>query len=135
MNTNPNEQRRTVSTNNNWEQRFGYARLNKAGPNIYIGGTVALTQDGAAYKPHDPAAQTTRCFQIIENALKQINLDRTAIMRSRVFVTDITHAQSIGQAHKAFFGDHQPCLTMLEIKSLIAPEYLVEIECDAWSAK
>ncbi len=122
---------RFISTGNQWEQRFGYARLARAGDLVLIGGTVAVNPDGTAHAPSDAGAQTTRCFEIIESALRRESLDRTAIMRSRIFVTDITQAEAVGLAHRAFFGNHTPCLTQLEVSKLIAPEFVVEIECDA----
>lgn len=131
-----NTNHQTVSTGNQWETKFGYARINTCGPHIYIGGTVAINRDGSPHQPGDAAAQTTRCFEIIEDALKVIQLDRSVIMRSRIFVTDISQAQGVGLAHKAFFSakdpNHTPCLTQVEVRALIAPEFVVEIECDGF---
>jgi len=124
--------RQQISTNNQWENQYGYARINKLGPAVFIGGTVACNPDGSPCEPNNPAAQTIRCYEIIENALKEIDLDRNSIMRSRIFVTDISNAHEIGLAHKAFFQDLNPCLTMIEVSRFIAPEYTVEIECDAY---
>ncbi|MDF1809463.1 MAG: Rid family hydrolase [Phycisphaerales bacterium] len=127
----------TVSTNNQWETKFGYARINACGPHVYIGGTVAINPDGSPHYPGNAAAQTTRCFEIIEQALNKIHMDRSAIMRSRIFVTDISHSQSVGLAHKAFFSaknpNHTPCLTQVEVSALISPDFVVEIECDAFN--
>lgn len=122
-----------VSTGNQWEQRFGYARIARCGPIVLVGGTVAINPDGTPHAPGDAGAQTTRCFEIIEGALRRIGLDRTAIARSRVFVTDITQAEAVGLAHKAFFGTHTPCLTQVGVATLIAPAFVVEIECDAFA--
>jgi enamine deaminase RidA (YjgF/YER057c/UK114 family) len=122
----------TVSTNNQWEKRFGYARINKCDHVIFVGGTVAINADGSPHKPGNAGAQTHRCFEIIESALAELNLDRNAIMRSRIFVTDISQASAVGDAHKAFFQCHTPCLTQVEVSALISPEYVVEIECDAY---
>jgi isochorismate pyruvate lyase len=120
-----------VSTGNQWEQRFGYARLARAGDLVLVGGTIAINPDGTPHAPGDAGAQTARCFAIIESALQRAGLDRTAIMRSRVFVTNIADAERVGLAHKAFFGNHTPCLTQVEVSALIAPEFVVEIECEA----
>ena len=121
-----------VSTGNRWEHRFGYARLARCGPLVLVGGTVAIDPDGSAHAPGDAGAQTTRCFAIIEGALGRIGLDRRAIARSRVFVTDIGDAEAVGLAHKAFFGSHTPCLTQVGVAALVAPEFVVEIECEAF---
>lgn len=122
---------RFISTGNRWEQRYGYARLARVGDLVLVGGTVAVDSHGGAHAPGDAAAQTTRCFEIIESALIRVGLDRRAILRSRVFVTDIADADAVGLAHKAFFGDHTPCLTQVQVAALIAAEFVVEIECDA----
>lgn len=124
-----------VSTGNQWERRFGYARIAKAGDLVLIGGTIALDPDGSPHAPGDAGAQTTRCFEIIEGALEQIGLSRTNILRSRVFMTDISQAEAVGDAHKRFFDGHTPghtpALTQVEVSALIGPEFVVEIECDA----
>ena len=124
--------RKIISTNNQWEKRFGYARVNQCENTIFIGGTVAIDPDGSPHAPGDAGAQTKRCYEIIENALVQLKLDRSIIMRSRIFVTDIAHADAVGNAHKSFFQSHNPCLTQVEVRSLIAPEFVVEIECDGY---
>jgi enamine deaminase RidA (YjgF/YER057c/UK114 family) len=126
-----------ISTNNQWEQRFGYARLARAGDLVLIGGTLAITPQGQPHAPGDAGAQTTRCYEIIEAVLKQARLDRFAIMRSRVFTTDITQAEQVGRAHHDFFAAHNPkhtpALTQVGTSELMSPEYIVEIECEAWA--
>lgn len=126
-----------VSTGNQWEQRFGYARLARAGDLVLIGGTVAIDEHGAPFAPGDAGAQTTRCYEIIEGALKQAGIDRFAIMRCRVFSTDLSQAQAVGKAHHTFFAaqrpTHTPGLTQVGASELIAPEFVVEIECEAWA--
>lgn len=120
-----------VSTGNEWEKRFGYSRIARVGDLILVGGTVAIDSDGSTHAPGEAGAQTVRCFEIIERSLRQIGVSRTAILRSRIFVTDIKQAEAVGLAHKAFFGDHMPCLTQVEVSALITPDLVVEIECDA----
>jgi len=126
-----------ISTNNQWEQRFGYARLARAGDLVLIGGTLAITPDGQPHAPGDAGAQTTRCYEIIEGVLKEAALDRFAIIRSRVFTTDIAQAEAVGQAHHAFFAahnpSHTPALTQVGTSELMSQEYVVEIECEAWA--
>lgn len=125
-----------TSTGNQWEQRFGYARLARAGDLVLIGGTLAITPDGHPHAPGDAGAQTSRCYEIIEGALRQAGLDRFAIMRSRVFSTDLSQAEAVGLAHRAFFAahrpNHTPALTQVGTSELMAPEFVVEIECEAW---
>ncbi len=136
MATHPRDWTR-VSTGSQWERDFAYSRALRAGPLVFLTGTVARPPDNItdAFAPHGPLrsahAQTLRCYEIIESALFKLGLDRTAITRSRIFVTDITLAPEFGRAHAEFFKDHRPCLTQVGVSALIAPEYLVEIECDA----
>lgn len=120
-----------VSTGNKWETAYGYSRAIRAGDHVFCTGTVAINPDGAPHAPGDAHAQTHRCFEIIEGALRKLGLDRTAIVRSRVFTADIAQAGGVGRAHAEFFGDHRPCLTQVGTSALIAPEFVVEIECDA----
>ncbi len=124
-----------VSTGNQWERRFGYARIARAGDLVLVGGTVAIDPDGSPHAPGDAGAQATRCFEIIERALGQCGLSRTNVLRSRVFVTDMAQAERVGEAHKRFFDGHTPghtpALTQVGVSALIAPEFVVEIECDA----
>jgi isochorismate pyruvate lyase len=122
-----------ISTGNRWERAYGYSRAVRVGPLVFVTGTVALSPDGSPFAPGDAGAQTTRCFEIIEAALARLGLTRTAIVRSRIFVTDIAQADAVGRAHAVFFGEHRPCLTQVEVSRLIAPEFVVEIEADAVS--
>ncbi len=83
------------------------------------------------HAPGDMEAQTARCLAIIEEAIAALGADRTHIVRTRLFVTDISRWAEVGRAHAAFFGAHRPCTTMVEVSALIDPEMLVEIEADA----
>lgn len=120
-----------ISTGNEWEKRYGYSRGVRRGDLIFLTGTVSMNADGTAHVPDDGYAQTMRCFEIIERAVVELGGTKADIVRSRVYVTDIARSDEFGRAHKDFFGEHCPCLTMVEVSALIAPEFLVEIECDA----
>ena len=120
-----------VSTGNEWETKYGFSRAIRAGGLVFINGTVALDDDLRPFAPGDAHAQTLRCFEIVERALGELGLDRTAIVRSRVYVTDISRSDEFGRAHAEFFAGHRPCLTMIGVNELISPAFLVEIECDA----
>jgi enamine deaminase RidA (YjgF/YER057c/UK114 family) len=89
-------------------------------------------KDGQVFAFGDPYKQTLRCLEIIEDALKKLNLDRTNIIRTRMFVTDISKWESYGKAHGEFFKNSPPATSMYEIKSLISPDLLIEIEADAY---
>jgi isochorismate pyruvate lyase len=121
-----------ISTGAVWEERYGYSRAIRAGNMIFFTGTAPPVVDGAVVHPGDAYEQTLACYEIIDKALEQLGLDRTNIVRCRMFVTDIqANADAHGRAHKAFFADHKPCLTMVGGAQLIDPAMLVEIEIDA----
>ncbi len=114
-----------------WEAQVGYCRALRAGNQIYVTGTAAVTEEGSVFAPGNAYAQTKRCFEIIRQALQALGADLTAVVRTRMFVTDINRWQEFGQAHQELFADHPPATTMVEIQRLIEPEMLIEIEVDA----
>lgn len=114
-----------------WEKAFSYCRAIRKGPIVAVSGTTSM-KDGAVYAPNDPYAQTMRCFEIIESALKELGLSRADILRTRMFVTDISQAEIFGRAHGEFFIHHAPATSLYEIKSLILPDLLIEIEAEAY---
>jgi isochorismate pyruvate lyase len=115
-----------------WEQQVGYCRAIKAGGNIYVTGTAPVDEAGdGVFAPGDARAQAARCLELIERALAGFGVDRTRIVRTRMFVTDISRWQEYGAAHGEFFADCPPATTMVEVKRLIDPRMLIEIEADA----
>lgn len=114
-----------------WETKVGYCRAIKADNHIYVTGTAPVADDGQTYAPGDAYEQAKRCFEIIEEALQKLGASRRCIVRTRMFVTDIQRWVEFGKAHQEFFGEHPPATTMVEVKSLIDPEMLIEIEADA----
>lgn len=115
-----------------WEKKVGYCRAIRAGNLIFVTGTAPVDESGAAvHCPEDAEAQAARCLELIERALAEFGADRRAIVRTRMFVTDIERWQEYGAAHAAFFADHAPATTMVEVQRLIDPEMLIEIEADA----
>jgi enamine deaminase RidA (YjgF/YER057c/UK114 family) len=114
-----------------WESKVGYCRAIRAGDHIYVTGTASVADDGSCYAPGDAYTQTRRCIEIIQCALRDLGVDLSCVVRTRIFVTDISRWQEYGRAHGEFFADHPPATTMVEVKSLIDPEMLVEIEADA----
>ncbi len=114
-----------------WETQVGYCRAIRAGDHIYVTGTAPVSEAGGVYAPGDAYTQTRRCIEIIQRALRDLGADLDCVVRTRMFVTDISRWAEYGRAHQEFFGQHPPATTMVEVKSLIAPEMLVEIEADA----
>jgi isochorismate pyruvate lyase len=114
-----------------WEAEVGYCRAIRAGDRIFVTGTAPVDDDGGVFAPGDAEAQTARCIAIIGAALAELGAELCHVVRTRMFVTDISRWREIGRAHRAAFADHPPATTMVEIKSLIDPAMLIEIEADA----
>ena len=114
-----------------WEKQVGYCRALRAGNHIFVTGTAPVADDGSVFAPGDAYAQTKRCFEIIEKALKDLGADLSHVVRTRLFVTDISQWQAYGKAHHDCFSAHPPTTSMIGIKELIHPDMLVEIEADA----
>lgn len=114
-----------------WEKKVGYCRAIRAGNQIYVTGTAPVTEQGTCYAPGDAYLQTKRCIEIIQQALADLDADLSNVVRTRMFVTDISRWQEYGRAHGDYFAEHPPATTMVEVKSLIDPQMLIEIEADA----
>jgi isochorismate pyruvate lyase len=114
-----------------WESQVGYCRALRAGAHIYVTGTAPVTDEGGVYAPGDAYAQAKRCLDIIERALEDLDADRSCVVRTRMFVTDISRWQEFGRAHRDFFGEQRPATTMVEVKALVDPAMLIEVEVDA----
>ena len=120
-----------VFSNAPWESTVGYCRAIKAGNLIFVTGTAAVDDQGKTFAPGNAYAQARRCLFLIERALKQLGADLSSVVRTRMFVTDISKWQEFGRAHGEAFRDFPPATTMVEVKALIDPEMLIEIEADA----
>jgi len=114
-----------------WEAQIGYCRAIRAGTQIYVTGTAPVADDGSVFALGNAYAQARRCIEIIGRTLHELNADLGHIVRTRMFVTDSRRGPELGQAHRECFGDHSPATTMVEVKSLIHPDMLIEIEADA----
>jgi enamine deaminase RidA (YjgF/YER057c/UK114 family) len=125
-----------VSSGAVWEDRVGYRRALKDGPHIWVSGTVAVGEDGRPHAPGDMEAQTRRCLEIIEVALVKLGASMKNVRRTRVFVTDMSaDAQAaFARAHSAVFGNFPPASALYGISALAGPDFLVEIEADAYLA-
>jgi enamine deaminase RidA (YjgF/YER057c/UK114 family) len=120
--------RLNISSGVKWEDIVGYSRAVKIGNVIEVAGTTALDEAGNLVGPDDPYEQTRYIITKIEKALIPAGAVLTDIVRTRIFTTDISRWEEIGRAHGEFFRDIKPASTMVEVKSLIHPAMLVEIE-------
>lgn len=123
-----------VSSGAPWETKVGYCRALRVGAFAWVTGTAPVAEDGRVHAPGDAYEQARRCFEIIGRALGGLGLDLSAVVRTRMFVTDIGRWEEIGRAHREAFAGHPPTTTMVEVSRLIDPEMLVEIEADAVDA-
>ena len=114
-----------------WETKVGYCRAVRAGNHVYVTGTAPVADDGGVFAPGDAAAQTRRCCELIARAMRELGADLSTVVRTRMFVTDISRWAEYGLAHREVFGAHPPATTMVEVKALIDPGFLIEIEADA----
>jgi len=114
-----------------WESEVGYCRALRAGDHVFVTGTAPVADDGSTFAPGDGYAQARRCLEIVQRALHDLQADMMHVVRTRMFVTDISRWAEYGRAHREFFGQHPPATTMVEVRALIDPAMLIEIEAEA----
>jgi len=123
-------QRKNFSSGAKWEDIVGYSRAVLIGNQLELSGTVSTDENGVVGRG-DFYAQTRFILEKVEKVLKQAGFSMADVIRTRMFVTDISHWEEIGKAHGEFFKNIKPVTSMIEISALIDPEYLVEIEVTA----
>jgi len=119
-----------VSSGAVWEEKVGYSRAVRVGNIIEVSGTAAIDRD-KIISPNNVQGQTKFIIQKIERALKEAGGTLNDVIRTRIYVTDISQWEAVGKVHGEFFNDIKPATTMVEVKSLIDPNFLVEIEATA----
>ncbi len=124
--------RRNISSGTKWEPVVGYSRAVRVGPHVHVAGTTAVDASGALVGPGDGYAQTTFILQKIGRALEEAGASFSHVVRTRMFVTDISRFEEYGRAHGEVFGSIRPASTMVEVKALVNPQMLIEIEADAY---
>ena len=124
-------ERTRISSGTPWESLVAYSRAIRVGDTVYVAGTTATDDDGNVVGTGDAYRQTVQALTRIRSALEQAGARLEDVVRTRIFVTDITRWEEVGRAHGEFFADVCPAATMVEVQRLIHPEMLVEIEAEA----
>jgi enamine deaminase RidA (YjgF/YER057c/UK114 family) len=117
-----------------YEPVVGYSRVVRAGSQVWVAGCTAVMEDGVIAGPGDPYVQAQQCLRNLEDALAKVGARLEDVVRTRMFVTDISQWEAVGRAHGEVFADIRPVTSMLEVSALIDPRMMVEIEADAFIA-
>jgi enamine deaminase RidA (YjgF/YER057c/UK114 family) len=121
-----------VSSGTPWEPVVGYSRAVRAGDTVYVSGCTA-TVEGEVVAVGDAYEQTRLALQVVVDALARLGAEPTHVVRTRMYVTDISRWEEIGRAHGELFGEIRPATSMVEVSRLIDPRMLVEVEAVAWT--
>lgn len=123
--------RQRIGTGTRWEESFGYSRAVRVGDHVFVAGTLATDDHGNIVEPTSAYAQAMHIFRKIERAMTGLGASLDDVVRTRMYVINISHDSEVGRAHQDMVGHVRPVATMIEVKGLAAPDALVEIEVDA----
>ena len=122
-----------ISTNTPWEPIVGYSRLVRAGDMVAVSGTTATDERGMIVGAGQMYVQARQAMANIQTALARAGLAMHHVIRTRMFVTDMTRFAEVARAHKEFFADSPPASTIVEVRRLASPDMMIEIEADAYA--
>lgn len=125
-------QRKNISSGAKWEDIVGYSRAVIVGNMVHIAGTTSIDEHGKVVGKENPYEQTIHTFSIIKDALEQAGSTFENVVRTRMYVTDISRWEEYGKAHGEIFKNIKPASTMVEVSALVDPELMIEIEVDAY---
>ena len=114
-----------------FEDRIGFSRAVRQGPHVAVSGTAPIGADGETVGVGDPEVQAYRCFEIIREALAEVDVPLEAVIRTRIYIVEVEDWEAIARVHGAFFGEIRPASTFVQVKGLLDPEWRVEVEADA----
>jgi enamine deaminase RidA (YjgF/YER057c/UK114 family) len=120
-----------LSSGTKWESIVGYSRAVRVGNVVHVSGTTATDSQGNLVGIRDAESQTIQALNNIKHALESVGAKLEDVVRTRIYVTDIKRWEEVGKAHGKFFTDIRPTTSMVEVKRLVDPEMLVEIEAEA----
>jgi enamine deaminase RidA (YjgF/YER057c/UK114 family) len=123
--------RKTIGSGAPWERTVGYSRAVRVGSLIEVAGTTAIDATGAVVGPDDPYRQARYALEKVGRALEEAGAGFADVIRTRIFVTDISRWEEVGRAHGEVFSDIRPASTLVQVASLVRPDLLVEIEATA----
>jgi enamine deaminase RidA (YjgF/YER057c/UK114 family) len=123
--------RQNIPSGSKWEPLVGYSRAVRMGNHVHVSGTTASDPEGCPLFPGDPGAQTREILRRIAGALAAAGAGLSDVVRTRIFVTDITRWEEVGRVHGEVFGVVRPACTLIEVSGLIDPSLMVEIEAEA----
>lgn len=124
-------QRTLISSGAVFETQIGFSRAVRVGPHIAVSGTAPIAPGGGVACPGDLYGQTLRCLEIIEAAIVEAGGKREHVIRTRIYLKEMSGWENAGRAHGEFFAGIRPASTMIQIVQAIDPRWLVEIEADA----